>query len=678
MATTLYEGVKKLAQNVMEGRNPEVPVTDGNFRYPGEVLERMEERGYSSLEDYCEVMRAILDIKYEMKYPDEKMYVGNQVTEFLSRAEKKAKKYHNLMLLYHVILYRQDTDLQPLYDIAKCNTIKDVVEFLYKALISSTKREDYLTMANQIFTEKKDIWKLTACPIMENKEFFRTFIKLCSKLTDCYKASELLEFVPIYASLYKEHVKGRKRKKMMDIGFTEAGVLQLNFGIWYVSGISTDLSYDSTIKWWRLKKEWFQAMLTQPEELQCSELLEEALTDEMPQKINGTKNTYRFLFDGFTEKVTNIQNSYHLFYLLTTDAAKSARVDPYVYYQNICPKYPITLDNDKDIAWIKGLVEYLSDKVTVSRSWKIMQILIEQYMTDVAALKEKSVLIEEFFKKDVKKLILHNVTRFNADKIKYLIDQDYLTIDELYVSHKHWLEIYISEFEKEEKISFLMKYCEDRNWQFTEEEVSFLESCLKSSWPVSLAYYNKDMPIHTFEPETFKCLLGLVCEICTRIPSICDLNHLMAGYISHRETRDVLGEDLCNRWYEALVKRDYIGIKTLQEEYLSEEKLKQIKDKEKQLEELEKEKEIQEAEKEILGKYQSLSELSKNLPYPWRDSVQAKGVLRAFEEHFTDTYILKKKECEEIYEFCVECYKHDLLTQNLLLNLFHRITEEKS
>lgn len=484
------------------------------------------------------------------------------------------------------------------------------------------------------------------------------------------------EYVPIYAALYKEHVKGKKLKQLINMRFTYPDVLQLNFGIWYISGISTDLSYDSTIKWWRLKKEWFQAMLTQPEELKCPELLEDALTDKMPRKINGTTVTYDFLFDEFHGKVTNQKNSYYLFYLLTTGEAQKTIKDPYMYYQKICPDHPISLDTKQGIAWVREYGTFLENGKTFYRLWQILSLLIDPYLSDAVLLKEKSGLLEEIFHTDIKQYILKHVNRFDRDKITALLNQGYITLEETYKSSHHWTTSYLSLFHQAMHVNFLQKYCEDRNWKFTNAEADFLNACLQSSWPLSLAYFKKTLPTEKLDPEILRNLIGLVIEICTRIPKICDLDDLMAGYISNKETRQVLGEKICEEWYLILEKRNYTGIKHLQEAYLTEERLSQIRKKEiiKEQEEIE-----EKIQKEVaLLHDRSLSEICKKFPYAWSDKIRSRAVLQILQEHFVGHNTIKKKECVRLYTFLVECYEYDLLTQEQLIKLLSRFTEEQS
>lgn len=56
--TKLYEGIIGLSKVITGHKcnSPEYLEVKKDFRYPGELLERMEEKGYSSINDYISVM----------------------------------------------------------------------------------------------------------------------------------------------------------------------------------------------------------------------------------------------------------------------------------------------------------------------------------------------------------------------------------------------------------------------------------------------------------------------------------------------------------------------------------------------------------------------------------------------------------------------------------------------
>ena len=75
--TKLYEGIIGLSK-VMTGHkcnSPEYLEVKKDFRYPGELLERMEEKGYSSINDYISVM---CGLKKSRKYFIQRLMRGSE------------------------------------------------------------------------------------------------------------------------------------------------------------------------------------------------------------------------------------------------------------------------------------------------------------------------------------------------------------------------------------------------------------------------------------------------------------------------------------------------------------------------------------------------------------------------------------------------------------------------
>lgn len=87
-------------------------------------------------------------------------------------------------------------------------------------------------------------------------------------------------------------------------------------------------------------------------------------------------------------------------------------------------------------------------------------------------------------------------------------------------------------------LAFLKDFCESRNWIFTGKEADYLEKAMEDSWVISIAYHKTDKPVlfHKFSEEECETMLGLICELITRIPDICPLSDLMAGFISNGQS----------------------------------------------------------------------------------------------------------------------------------------------
>ena len=88
MKTIIYDGILELAKKV-NGEKNDLYSHAGyqefreHFRYPGEVLEQMENKGYGTLDDYISAMGAVIKIQeYNMEnLPG--MYNTTQIIDFL-------------------------------------------------------------------------------------------------------------------------------------------------------------------------------------------------------------------------------------------------------------------------------------------------------------------------------------------------------------------------------------------------------------------------------------------------------------------------------------------------------------------------------------------------------------------------------------------------------------------
>lgn len=146
---------------------------------------------------------------------------------------------------------------------------------------------------------------------------------------------------------------------------------------------------------------------------------------------------------------------------------------------------------------------------------------------------------------------------------------------------------YLKKMDKPYLLVLLKNLCESRNWIFTKNEANYLENAFKESWVIGFAYYKNQIGnyLSVFSEEEQETLLGLICELITRIPDICELDDFMAGLIASTETRKILGAELSEQWYQFLKARNYKGMNSLRKDYLSEEAYAAFVRKEKELEE---------------------------------------------------------------------------------------------
>ena len=95
MNDTIYRGMRDLVYVALGktaySNSSEYLELKKHFRYPGEVLERMEQYGYSSNDDYISAMEVVLWMKETLSAKQmEEMFVGTQLEDFIKRTKEKA------------------------------------------------------------------------------------------------------------------------------------------------------------------------------------------------------------------------------------------------------------------------------------------------------------------------------------------------------------------------------------------------------------------------------------------------------------------------------------------------------------------------------------------------------------------------------------------------------------
>lgn len=278
--TKVYEGLQSLIRVAMgdSASNDTYFEFKKYFRYPGELLERMEQYGYGSADDYLSAIAALRWAKNRKLYISE-MCVGTQLEDFLKKAEEKGKEEKDLFLLYSVICYANDTtdneitgnDLATLIDAAKENTQESVVYFLKKILDDRINRwnlqddVDKFLLASKILVLKMDsISSLAQKDVFECADFFMDLMEVSYALKHISEEFSLSikenmeavsDIILVFSDLYKEPVKKSYEKKLLEAGFSNMDILNLNIGIWYVYERTTKLYVSSEVKWWRLAKD---------------------------------------------------------------------------------------------------------------------------------------------------------------------------------------------------------------------------------------------------------------------------------------------------------------------------------------------------------------------------------------------------------------------------------------
>lgn len=477
-------------------------------------------------------------------------------------------------------------------------------------------------------------------------------------------------------------------------------ILHLNAGIWFLHDKNTQLRGNSAIKWWRLLKKWFQELFKQEQEIKFPESLEKLISMKMPQKIDGADMTREFLLKGFSSVIPNTENSYLLFYLLNTPIEEDCyrynsynSVDRVPLWNSLCLNHTLNLDIPGTEKWIKGLLSYLEcrwkwDKKERVKTSLYRELLSCYQLSNTAKLDEKNPVLTELLGIDVKEFLYRNARYFFLDE---LLINGYLSMDELVGKNVNEAKKYLKKMEDPFYLYFLRNFCESRNWLFTNEEGKFLKDALTESWMFSIAYYNKTQETHfeLFSAEEKELLLGLMCELCTRVPDICALENLMAGFVGYQETRNILGEDLSRKWYQLLDTRNYTGMNYLRCDYLPKEELEAIEKREK--EEAQRKKAAKEQEKadtlkqELMEKLKALpllkqlDELAGNLPsvYSFTNWYEVIPILDIYKE-FPEQVTAKKSTCSKFDKFLIACCEYGFISREEMISYISKLEEAES
>lgn len=379
--TKLYEGIIGLAK-VTAGKEcnyRDYMEIKNEFRYPGVLLERMEEKGYTSVSDYISVMAGLRTVK---AYANAATFVGTQLEDFLVRAREKALKEKSIMLLFQVLSFSKnenkavlsEDEITSVIDLSKEIPLEESFGFLIELMSGMSRYMDTTEgNAKNAIAEgilENCIPKLPRCDVIGNRELFIDVILsmngICSSFQ--YKDKDVLELygkelgekILAFEDLYEEPVKKKYEKVLKKMGFSDMDILDLNFGIWHLSSLKPVAS-SSPIKWWRLKRKWVQALFLQDKEIPFPDDIRRFLTERMPQKIDGETMPREFLLDSFSGEIPNVQNSYLLFDFLTMPIIREDfrcggynRVNRMHLWKHLCKNHKLSILSTDDLEWVKG------------------------------------------------------------------------------------------------------------------------------------------------------------------------------------------------------------------------------------------------------------------------------------------------------------------------------------
>lgn len=629
--TIINDGILELAKNVAGEKNnlhshAAYREFRERFRYPGEVLEQMENKGYGTLDDYISAMGAVIKIReYNMEdLPG--MYNTTQIIDFLGRAKRIALDNISLFLAYQLMGYSDNDEI--FWKVVEKSTLEEIFSFLRELRIGigchtllGSDWNIFISDLDRMFqTKENEIAHLSEYSVSENEPFYRMLEKECSYFLDCYGKNEIKkypwkDFVLTFAVLYTTVVKSTQEKYLRSLGFSHFDTTYLSTGIW--SGEEHSEFYKkSPVRWSNAFRLWFEEYFAQEQDLSEKVILSYQ-NFSMPRKIDGISKKGEFLLDGMKNS-TSCRGAWHHtdlllhFYLMN-------RKDLTYFWNDLQTGFNLSLVNNHSVEKIKEFIYFY-------------------------------------------------------DKYESLLDDKkqgfYILLDTIL-----------------EKRSFFKNFCEDRNWLFTETDVERLQSLFNHSWLPGIAFYEKSLGIPDMPVEELRELIDYACELFFRIPYICNLEHFIAGCITEPTIKAALGTEICDSWYQLLLDRGYQTIEAVQKEYLSKEAYEEILRRKKQLEEEEKLRMEQESVKKQTAEWiEELQLMQKTIDkfiliknhfpsfFYYGTRIQALACLELLKQ-VPDGGVLKEELVEPYYSFFVQCYVNELITKEQMLHYMEIFTK---
>lgn len=703
--TIINDGILELAKNIAGEKNnlhshAAYREFRERFRYPGEVLEQMENKGYSTLDDYISAMGAVIKIReYNMEdLPG--MYNTTQISDFLVRARKIAIDNNSLFLAYQLMGYSDDGEV--FWGVVEKSTLEEIFSFLRELRIGigchtllGSDWNIFISDLDRMFqTKENEIAHLSVCSVSENEAFYRMLETECFRLLEHYGKDEIKkypwkDFVLTFAALYTTVVKPTQEKYLRTLGFSDFEVSYLSTGIWSGSEHS-EFYKKSPVRWSNAFRAWFEEYFAQEQDL-SEKIILSYQNFSMPRKIDGISKKGEFLLDGMKNS-TSCQGAWHhtdlllYFYLMN-------RKDLTYFWNDLHSGFNLSLANNHSVEKIKEFI-YFYDKYEslLDDKKQGFYILLDTILEDnlssgMKVFRERESLVEEMFSVNAKSYLLDHPNTFSYEQWNILISDDYITIQELYETSPHWTIGYIKPLDTPEKRSFFKNFCEDRNWLFTETDVDRLQSLFNHSWLPGIAFYEKSLSIPDMPVEELRELIDYACELFFRIPYICNLEHFIAGCITNPAVKNAIGTEICDSWYQLLLDRGYQTIEAVQKEYLSKEAYEEILRQKKQLEEEEKLRMEQESVKKQTAEWiEELQLMQKTVDkfiliknhfpsfFYYGTRVQALACLELLKQ-VPDGGVLKEELVEPYYSFFVQCYVNELITKEQMLHYMEIFTK---
>ena len=721
MKTIIYDGILELAKKVNGEKNDlysHAAYRDfrEQFRYPGEVLEQMESYGYNTLEDYIAAMGAVIKIQECNMENLPGMYNTTQIIDFLGRAKRIALDNNSLFLAYQLMKYSDDGKV--FWEVTEKSSLEEIFIFL-KNVQTSFESSAFLDskwefsinyIDHMLQLKEKEIVHLSEYSVSENEAFYRMLEKECSNFLDCYGKNEIKkypwkDFMLTFAALYTTVVKSTQEKYLRSLGFSHFDITYLSAGIW--SGEEHSEFYKkSPVRWSYGFRGWFEEYFAQEQDL-TEKIIFAYQNFSMPRKINGISDKGTFLFD---EMEVGVRLHVNESGLLVNESGSFSRgiwhhTDLLLYFYLMDQKkisfpwyrlntgYDLTLENGDNFEKIKEFIHFYNKYESLLDDNKqglhlLLNILLQNNLSyGMQVFREREVLVNQIFSVNVKSYLLENQSIFSDEQWDVLVEDGYITIQELYEASPYWTIGYIKPLNTPEKRSFFKNFCEDRNWLFTETDVERLQSLFNNSWLPGIAFYEKSLGIPDMPVEELRELIDYACELFFRIPYICNLEHFIAGCITNPAVKNAIGTEICDLWYQLLLDRGYQTIEAVQKEYLSKEAYEEILRRNKQLEEEEKLRIEQESVKKQTAEWiEELQIMQKTVDkfiliknhfpsfFYYGTRVQAMACLELLKQ-VPDGGVLKEELVEPYYSFFVQCYVNELITKEQMLHYMKIFTK---
>lgn len=422
-----------------------------SFRYPGEVLERYQEHGYNKPEDTFSLLLAVVKTRIWETPGEETLFVGEQMADFLEKAKKECAVLRSPWFALMLYLAGEKEEEDRFIQYTKDMEDKEFLSFLLFAGNQLSGLRGYLQtfqlldglmlMRPHLPGKIREYFPVTEENLgfyLNMMQFFHGLLRIAgstcrlSPLQDWRKMAMAMD--KLYCECVKEHTSAWK--EMQRFGYTKEEILDLNCGTYFYWRENEDSecppAADSTIKFNRQVREWFQARLrsSKPVPGWVREIMG-IKKNSMKRKIDGTDSEKRFFFIdpcGKPEDYPCLENRSLLFVLtrwLDKNTGAYWKIQQWMDMSDAdCMSPCFDPEKEENQAFLKALPGYLLDAVEngqedtmctrahVEKS--VMRSCIRRVMTTKRVMgdweypetKKRMEKVEALFGRSVKELVM--------------------------------------------------------------------------------------------------------------------------------------------------------------------------------------------------------------------------------------------------------------------------------